>query len=285
MTTLHVVSPGLSATVQDLGRPGLARDGVPPSGAADRAAHLRANALVGNTPEAATLEIVAPGFACRLDRDLVVAITGAPAVLTIDGAPHPHDSAFVLHAGQTLALGAPDWGLRTYLAVRGGIAVATVLGSRATDQLTGLGPPPVTAGDALPVGDDLAAEPWRAPAPTPRPRLPLDVPVLATSGLGWFRGDPLDATPTFTVGAGSGRTALRLDGGAWTRSRDGEFGVQGLVRGAVQVPPDGQPLVFLADHPVTGGYPVVGVVAATHLDRLAQLRPGDALRLITAERA
>jgi len=280
MTTLHVVSPGLSATVQDLGRPGLARDGVSPSGATDRTAHLRANALVGNTPEAATLEIVAPGFACRTDRDVVVALTGAPATLTIDGVPHPHDSAFVLHTGQTLALGTPAWGLRTYLAGRGGIAVAAVLGSRSADQLTGLGPPPVTGGDTLPIGDELAAEPWRAPAPTLRPRLPLDVPVLATRGLDWFRGDPLDGAAAFTVGAGSGRTALRLDGETWTRSRDGEFGVQGLVRGAVQVPPDGRPIVFLADHPVTGGYPVIGIVAATHLDRLAQLCPGDALRLV-----
>jgi biotin-dependent carboxylase-like uncharacterized protein len=280
MTTLHVVAGGLSATIQDLGRPGLARHGVPPSGAADRAAHLRANALVGNTPAAATAEIVPPGFACRADHDLVVALTGAPAALTVDGAPHPHDSAFVLHAGQTLALGAPEWGLRTYLAVRGGIAVPTVLGSRSTDQLAGLGPPPLAADSVLPVGDDLAAEPWRAPAPTPRPRLPLDVPVLATAGLEWLRGDPLDAKGIFTVGPGSGRTALRLDGEPWTRTREGEFGVQGLVRGAVQVPPDGRPIVFLADHPVTGGYPVVGVVASTHLDRLAQLRPGDALRLV-----
>lgn len=280
MSALHVVAPGLSATVQDLGRPGLARYGVPPSGAADRAAHLRANALAGNTPEAATLEIVAPGFACRADRDLVVAFTGAPAAALVDGGPHPHDSAFVLHAGQALTLGAPEWGLRTYLAVRGGLAVPAVLGSRATDQLTGLGPPPVAAGATLPIGDDLAPEPWRAPAPTPRPRLPLEVPVLTTAGLDWLRGDPLDRRTQFRVGSGSGRTALRLDGEPWIRARGDEFGVQGLVRGAVQVPPDGRPIVFLADHPVTGGYPVVGVVAATHLDRLAQLRPGDALRLL-----
>ncbi|HWH33229.1 MAG TPA: biotin-dependent carboxyltransferase family protein, partial [Egibacteraceae bacterium] len=255
--------------------------GVPhrQGGAADRRSHLRANALVGNRPEAAALELVAPGFACRFHADAVCALTGAPAAATLDGDPLPHDTVFTARAGQRLDLGPAPWGLRTVLAVRGGIAVEPVLGSRATDTLAGLGPAPLRARDRLPVGGLTGEQDWRAPAPAVAPAQPLEVPVVAAPGAAWVDTAAL-AESLATVTAASGRTALRLDAPALARRRTEEFPPQALVRGAVQVPPDGRPIVFLADHPVTGGYPVIGVVPAAHNDRLAQLRPGDRLRLV-----
>lgn len=273
---IEVLAPGVAALVEDLGRHGHARDGVPSSGAADLGSHLRANALVGNARHAATLELVPPGFACHFTAVATCALTGAPAEATLNGEPVPHDAAFRVRAGDELRLGPAPWGLRTYLALRGGIDVPPVLGSRATDLLSGLGPAPLHGGDTLPIGQDTDEQDWRAPAPATRPPAALRVPIQLTPGAAWI--DLIDLRE-HTVGAGSGRTALRLDGAALPRLRDEEFPTQGLVRGAVQVPPDGRPIVFLADHPVTGGYPVLGVVPHPHTDRLAQLRPGERLRL------
>lgn len=273
---IEVIATGLSALVQDLGRPGYARDGVPPSGAADRPSHLRANALVGNAPGAATLELVPPGFACRFTTPVTFALTGAPAEATLQGRPVAHDTVLHAEAGDVLTLGPAMWGLRTYLAVRGGIDAPSVLGSRSTDLLSGLGPAPLHTGEALPIGADTDEQDWRAPAPLTRPADPLTVPMTSSPPRDWVH---LRALAAFTVVAGSSRTALRLDGPPLPRLRTEEFPVQGLVRGAVQVPPDGLPIVFLADHPVTGGYPVIGVVPLAHTDRLAQLRPGHRVHL------
>lgn len=273
---IEVRSPGIAALVQDLGRPGHARDGVPSSGAADRGSHLRANALVGNTRGAATLELMPPGFACRFLSPVTCALTGAPAAATLNGEAIPHDTVFRAAAGDELTLGPASWGLRTYLAVRGGIDAPLVLGSRATDLLSGLGPPPLRGGDTMGLALDTDEQDWRAPAPAVRTPSPLSLPLLPAPGQAWVDLRRL-AGADYTVSASSGRTALRLQGPPLDRLRNEEFPTQGLVRGAVQVPPDGLPIVFLADHPVTGGYPVIGVVP--HTDRLAQLRPGQRLRL------
>ena len=274
---IEIVSPGVSALIQDLGRSGHAAYGVGPSGAADRGAHLRANALVGNAAAAATLEVIGPGFACRFHEATVCALTGAPAAATRGDEPIAHDTVFRVVPGDELRLDTAPWGLRTYLAVRGGIAVPAVLGSRSTDVLSGLGPAPLRAGDILAVGADTDEQDWRAPAPDAPPPDPLSVPLLRTPGQEWV---DLGVLGGYTLSGQSNRTALRLEGPALPRLRAEEFPTQGLVRGAVQVPPDGLPLVFLADHPVTGGYPVIGVVPYPHTDRLAQLRPGRRLRLL-----
>ena len=167
--------------------------------------------------------------------------------------------------------------MRTYLAVSGGIAVEPVLGSRATDTLAWVGPPRVVAGTELPVGS-----PGGAPATYDAPRSPRPGPLRVDPGprADWFADDALErlCATAYTVKPESNRIGLRLDGPPLERVRDDELASEGMVLGAVQVPPDGRPVVFLADHPTTGGYPVLAVVRADDLWRCAQLRPGDEVR-------
>ncbi|RBY95944.1 allophanate hydrolase subunit 2 family protein [Blastococcus sp. TF02-8] len=277
---LEVLAPGPLTTVQDAGRPGWAAIGVTRSGAADRASAALAGRLVGNDPGAAVLETTAGGLRVRAGRALLVALTGAPAAALVDGRPVPWNAPFPLPAGAELALGTPAVGLRSYLAVRGGIDVPPVLGSRSTDTLSGLGPAPLRAGDRLPLGPPGEAQPLVDVAPVAPP---VAAPVLRV--LPGPRRDRL--TPTawrvlvsaeWTVGTASDRVGLRLSGPALERARSDELPSEGLVPGAVQVPPDGAPVLFLADHPVTGGYPVLAVVVTDDLPAAAQLRPGDGLR-------
>jgi biotin-dependent carboxylase-like uncharacterized protein len=277
---LSVLAPGPLATVQDRGRPGWAAIGVTRSGAADRAAHDLANRLVGNDPRAATVEVTAGGLRLRAARTVLVAVTGAPAPVTVDGRPAPSNAPVTLPAGAVLALGLPPLGLRSYVAVRGGIDVPRVLGSRATDTLSGLGTPPLRTGHELPVGDLAAEEPCVDVAPVAPPSR---TPVLRVGpGPRRPRFEP-DAwtrliTAEWAVGTASDRVGIRLTGPALRHADRGELPSEGLVPGAVQVPPDGAPVLFLADHPVTGGYPVLAVVRTVDLSAAAQLRPGDVLR-------
>ncbi|WP_309229482.1 MULTISPECIES: biotin-dependent carboxyltransferase family protein [unclassified Blastococcus] len=275
-----MLAPGPLATVQDLGRPGRAAIGVTRSGAADAASAALANRLVGNRPEAALLEVTAGGLRLRAGRTVLVAVTGAPLPVAVDGRPAPFAAPMTLPPGAVLSLGTPWAGLRSYLAVRGGIDVPPVLGSRSTDTLSGLGPPPLTAGTLLPVGDLAADEPVVDVAPVGPPP---DRPVLRV--LPGPRRDWLDdaawaalTTQEWAVAADSDRVGLRLTGPRLARAREGELPSEGLVAGAVQVPPDGAPVLFLADHPVTGGYPVLAVVVTADLPLAAQLRPGDGVR-------
>ncbi|RBY82917.1 allophanate hydrolase subunit 2 family protein [Geodermatophilus sp. TF02-6] len=275
--TLTVLAAGPLTTVQDAGRPGLGALGVGRSGACDRAAARLANRLVGNDPDAAVLEATLGGLVLRADADLVVATTGARG----PGSP-AHHAPVRLAAGARLALGVPDTGLRTYVAVRGGIAVAPVLGSRSTDLLSGLGPPVLRPGDVLPVGAAAGPMPGvdLVPVADP-PGGEVTVRVLPGPRADWFTPDAaaaLTGTP-WTVTAESNRIGLRLAGVGLQRVRAGELASEGMVRGALQVPPSGQPVLVLADTPVTGGYPVIGYVADDDVDRCGQLRPGQTLRL------
>ncbi|GAB3200044.1 biotin-dependent carboxyltransferase family protein [Geodermatophilus arenarius] len=274
---LTVLSPGPLTTVQDRGRPGLGGIGVGRSGAADRAAAALANRLVGNDPAAAVLEVTLGGLVVRAGADLLVVTTGARC----PGSP-VHAAPGLLRAGAALALGTPAAGLRTYLAVRGGIAVPPVLGSRSTDVLSGLGPAPLRAGDVLPAGDAAGPLPGVDLAPVADPPAgEVTVRLLPGPRADWLTGAALDAlgSAAWTVTAQSNRVGLRLAGPRLDRAVGGELASEGLVRGAVQVPPSGQPVLFLADAPVTGGYPVAGYVADGDVDRCAQLRPGQSLRL------
>jgi biotin-dependent carboxylase-like uncharacterized protein len=281
---LVVLAPGPRSTVQDRGRPGWASIGVPRSGAADLAAHDLANRLVGNRPEAATIEATAGGVRVRAERSVLVAVTGAPAPVVVDGRPAPLDAPFTLRAGAVLELGLPARGLRSYVAVRGGIDVPPVLGSRSTDTLSGLGPAPLRAGDRLPVGSLAGDEPVVDVAPVARPAERPVLRVLPGPRRDWL--DPGAWTALcgagWTVSSDSDRVGVRLTGPRLARAVDGELPSEGLVAGAVQVPPDGAPVLFLADHPVTGGYPVLAVVVTADLPAAAQLRPGDQVRFRTA---
>ena len=277
---LTVLRAGPLTTVQDLGRPGYAHLGVPRSGAVDGASLRLANRLVGNPESSAGLETTLVGVDIRLDRARYVAITGALAPITIDGRQIGAGAAVYLPAGATLRVGSALRGLRSYLAVGGGLAVPPVLGSRATDRLSGLGPPPLRSGDTVPLGR-VTAPPPGADA-VPAPLLP-DEPVLRIRPgprADWFGPEALTllATERYTVSPDSDRIGIRLAGPPLARAVHQELPSEGLVLGAVQVPTDGQPVLFLADHPTTGGYPVVGVVDPADIWLAAQARPGMPMR-------
>jgi biotin-dependent carboxylase-like uncharacterized protein len=249
--------------VQDLGRPGLAHLGVPRAGAVDVVALRHANRLVGNAPGAAALEVTALGPELAFETDATVAV---------------HGRVRFVPTGTVLDVGAVSGGLRGYVAVRGGVDVVPVLGSRSTCTLSGLGPPPLREGDRLPIGRDVAGEPRELP-----PMQGGDGPLRVLLGP---RDDALTAaglrallTQEWTVTSASDRAGLRLDGAPLERTGDGELASEGVVVGSVQVPPDGRPVLFLANHPTTGGYPVVAVLLRADLWRAAQAAPGDVMRL------
>ncbi|QDB79253.1 5-oxoprolinase/urea amidolyase family protein [Georgenia wutianyii] len=284
---LVVLAAGTQSLVQDLGRPGRLDLGVSPSGAADRGSARQANRLVGNPREAAVVETVLGGLALRAVGDHVLAVSGARAPLTAlrDGSvarTPPTDDPFALYDGEELRVGHPDAGLRVYLAVRGGLAVAPVLGSRSTDVLSGTGPAPLATGTVLPVGPPPGTAVARSEPPrvAAAPGDVLEVPVTLGPREDWVTPESVERLlgQEWTVGVRSNRVGVRLEGAALDRADDAELASEGTVAGAVQVPADGQPVVFLADHPVTGGYPVVAVVRDAALDTLAQVRPGDRVR-------
>jgi biotin-dependent carboxylase-like uncharacterized protein len=277
---LTVLSPGPLTTVQDRGRTGRASIGVTRAGAADRPAAALANRLVGNDPSAAVLETTAGGLRLRAERTVLVAVTGAPVPLVVGGRPASLNAPLTLHPGAELSLGLPPVGLRSYLAVRGGIDVPEVLGSRSTDTLSGLGPAPLRPGDLLPVGGLAGEEPIVDVAPVRPPVVRPVLRVLPGPRRDWLEPAAWTALSSaeWTVSADSDRVGLRLTGPRLSRAVDDELPSEGLVPGALQVPPDGAPVLFLADHPVTGGYPVLAVVATADLPAVAQLRPGDVLR-------
>jgi len=281
MTTLEVLTTGPLVTVQDRGRRGLAHLGVPRAGALDRRAADLANRLVGNDDDAAVLEVLLGGLALRTDGGCWVAVTGAPVDVTVDGRSRSHARAEWLPAGAVLELGRPTTGARSYVAVAGGIAVEPVLGSRSTDTLAWVGPPRVHAGTRLPVGPAAGA-----PRPTDvlPPNRPAALRVLPGPRADWFDAHAFHrlCTVSWSVEPDSDRVGLRLSGPPLERARTDELPSEGMVLGAVQVPPSGRPVVFLADHPTTGGYPVLAVVLAADLWRCAQLRPGDGVRFTPA---
>lgn len=285
---LEVVASGPSATVQDLGRPGHAGIGVGASGAADRGALRLANRLLGNDEGAPAVEVTLGGFAAVARRDLLVAVTGAPCPVTVDGRGGATDAVLRVRAGQCLRLGTPEHGLRSYVAVRGGFAVRRVLGSAATDVLAGLGPDPLRPGSVLAVGPAVHPLPPVSFAPVAGPVSgELSLRIVPGPRADWFTHrawERLVGGP-YVVGPESNRVGLRLDGPELPRSRPDELPSEGLVPGAVQVPPSSRPTVFLADHPVTGGYPVIAVVLAADVDRAAQARPGTRVRFRIVSRA
>lgn len=283
---LHVVRAGLLTTVQDQGRPGHAHLGVPHSGALDRPALELANRLVGNSPRAAGLETTVTGCAVRVSRAVVAAVTGAACAVRVDGRPAAWGAPVRVPQGSVLEVGAAARGLRSYLAVAGGVAVEPVLGSRSTDLLSGLGPPPLTEGSELPVGEpagpSAAVDPQPYGAAGPRPGGELVLPLVPGPRDDWFTAEAMTLLRTtyWTVAPASNRIGLRTIGPALARVRDAELPSEGMVLGAVQVPPDGLPVVFLADHPTTGGYPVVGVVPGASLPAAAQSPPGTRIRFV-----
>jgi KipI family sensor histidine kinase inhibitor len=290
---LMIERPGFCATIQDTGRRGLGHLGIGHSGALDAESLAEANWLVGNPAGAACIEIAPGGFECRAVGELVVAVTGARAPLAIGELtpderssdekqrPAPFRTPFLLRAGERLSFGLPRAGFRCYLAVRGGVAVAPVLGSRSTDTLSSLGPLPLHGGVVIPVGAEQAGEVWYPDGPPAEPVKTQPTVLPATLGPRDDLFSPAAVerlfTSTWTVGTEANRVGLRLSGSAGSLPMDdvAELPSEGMATGSIQVPPSGNPILFLNDHPVTGGYPVIGVVKTDALRLAAQLAPGD----------
>lgn len=288
--SIEIVKAGLQTTLQDAGRPGFAHLGVGRAGAFDGPALRLANAVCNNIDDACALEITLLGPILRFATATTIAVTGAPISVRIDDTRAPQWAPLRIRAGATVALGSTTEGCRSYLAVHGGFDVAPVLGSRSSDVNAGIGVfdgRPLRAGDTLPTASLAEAAP--APARTSWSLDPFP----------WFgcrRGDPLRLLPgrhldaltaasrealfthAFTVRADSNRVGLRLAGPHLALRAPAEMASEGCVPGLLQLPPSGQPIAFGPEGPVSGGYPRLGQIIASDLPRLAQLRPGDALR-------
>lgn len=271
--TISVLDPGPLTTLQDRGRSGLAHLGVPRAGALDQPSADAANRLVGNDAGAAVLETTVGGLRFRADASLTLAVTGADSPVTVAGRSAAFGEALSVRAGEVVEIGVCRSGVRAYVGVAGGFAVEAVLGSRSTDTLAWVGPPRVAAGHVLPLGETVG-EPSGA---TVLARRVDALRLRCTPGprAAWF-GQGLEGQ--FVVTADSNRVGLRLDGVPLRRRVGGELPSEGIVLGAVQVPSSGLPVVFLRDHPTTGGYPVVAVVEEADLAACAQARPGTPVR-------
>ncbi len=287
MTAVVVMAVGPLSLVQDLGRPGHAALGVTGSGAADRTSLRLANRMLGNDEGAACIEVLLGGLVLRAAGRLTLCVTGAPAVLTLNGSSADQYAPLDLRDGDVLAIGVPVRGLRSYVALRGGIAVPLALGSASSDVTSSLGPPPLTPGSRLEVGPSGGSV---APTELASSRMSVgEVTVRVVLGPreDWFSVDAvrLLGSQVWSVTPDSDRVASRLSGPELTRRRAGELPSEGVVRGSIQVPASGQPLVFLADHPTTGGYPVIAVVIDSDTDLLGQARPGDRVRFSPRRRS
>lgn len=289
MSALTVLRVGFGVVTQDLGRPGFSDMGLGAAGAADRGSAALANRLVGNRPDAAVLEALLGSVTLRADAYVVAATAGAACPVEIERADGRVRGAashevLMLAPGDTLRIGTATTGLRSYVAVLGGFAVEPVLGSRSWDSLARLGPPPLSSGDVLPIGDARASWPIVDAVPQPDERWPDDplaLDVTAGPRDDWFAPEWRDTLTgqDFTVGSDSDRVGVRTTAAQpLVRAVTVELPSEGVETGSLQVPPEGFPVLFLADHPVTGGYPVVAVLTPGSVDRAAQLRPGDTIR-------
>jgi biotin-dependent carboxylase-like uncharacterized protein len=281
---IRVLRPGPLATVQDLGRPGYGPWGIGPGGAADRGSFTLANRLVGNPEGAAAIEITLGGFRAEVTRWTLAAVTGASATVTVAGRPAGMNGPFAIRPHAIVAIGPPAHGVRSYLAVRGGIDTPPVLGSRATDLGAGLGPGVLRPGTELPIGDAAERDPAVDLAPVGGWPDPVVVPATVGPRGDWFTPGARAtlATTSYVVQPASDRVAIRLGGAPLLRQVPDELLSEPAVRGAIEVPPDGQPILFLADHPTTSGYPVIAVADPHGADLAAQLRPGQPVRFSIA---
>lgn len=286
---LMVRATGLQTLIQDRGRPGQVGQGVSPSGALDQGAMRRANALVGNASGTPVLETLLGGLQLSSVGDSVVAVTGATGALTMTSLegrswPVPRNQPLALANGDLLTLGEPSTGMRSYLAVRGGFVIRQVLGSASTNTLAKVGPTALMPGQRLPIGSPegtAVAHADAAPPHLPKAGDMVTLDVMMGPRTDWFTPEAvaLLSAQLWQVSLQSDRVGLRLAGeAALTRCISHELPSEGVAMGAIQVPASGQPVLFLADHPLTGGYPVIGCVMPYHLDLAGQLPPGTWIR-------
>ncbi len=282
---LRVLVPGPLCLVEDLGRRGVSGIGVGRSGAADRAALRLANRALANPEDAAALEVTLGGLELEVVAGPVwLCVTGAPAPVSIDGREVGPFAVVAAAAGSVVRLGMPPTGLRSYVAVRGGVDVPAVLGSRSHDVMAGLGPAPLVAGVELGIGVPPRSQPHVDHLPPGPSTEEVLLGVVRGPRDAWVAdADALVAT-SWTASERSNRVGMRLSGGRIEHvDADRQLPSEGVYRGGIQVPPSGEPVLFLADHPVTGGYPVIAVVVDADVDRAAQVRPGQCVRFSWVE--
>lgn len=280
ITVLQAAGPLL---FEDLGRPGHSGIGVPASGAFDRASQMLAQRLVGNPVNEAALEITLGSVRLRSSETVTAAITGAETQVDLAGNAIAVNEVFSWPAGARLSIGSAARGLRNYLAVRGGFAVAPVLGSASCDVLSGLGPEPLRSGDTVALAHRPAAYPQLGHAPV-QWRSPGVLRVSLGPRDAWFVHAAVErlGSAVFTVTPDGNRVGIRLSGPVLQRRLPGELPSEPLQRGAIQVPGNGQPIIMGPDHPTTGGYPVIATVVADDWDSCGQLRPGDEVRFLVS---
>src|ERR1700749_857551 len=282
MPTLEILRTGPLALVQDLGRVGLADIGVTRSGAADRRSHTLANRLVANPDDRATIEVTFGGFSARVrGGDVDIAVTGADTGPRVGENMFGTNSIQHVRDGEVVSLGTPRSGVRSYLAVRGGIDVTPVLGSRSYDVMSAIGPLPLQPGDVLPIGEHSAEYPELDQAPV-APICDQLVDLLVAPGPrdDWLAVPHALVHTSLMASDRSDRVGMRLEGRPLRHRDPGrQLPSEGATRGAIQVPPNGLPVILGPDHPITGGYPVVGVVTDKGVDRVAQVGPGQYVRL------
>jgi antagonist of KipI len=282
MSNIRVVTPGFLTTVQDLGRFGWTHFGVSASGAADPFSLRAGNLLVGNPDNSAALEMTLVGGAFEFETDSVIALTGSDF-----GADLPPWTAVEIKAGQTVRCGPSRSGARCYLCVRGGVAVPKVMGSASTHVMTGVGGRPLRKGDVLPIGSDAVRRPRRRTNDrfvSPAIAGPTVLRVTDAPQASWFGGELLSSS--YTISEESNRMGLRLRGPA-IPSPAGHMLTEGVPLGAIQVPPDGQPIILFVEHQTTGGYPKPANVISADFRLLGQLRPRDQVSFerVTIEQA
>lgn len=287
---LQIVRPGLLTSVQDLGRYGHQEVGVPVAGPMDAFSHRLANQLVGNDADAATLEVTLIGPEILIDAETTVAIVGAVFEVTCDGRPVPLGASFAVQPGQRLTFGRLIQGARAYLGVAGGVLTASVLGSRATHLVSGMGG---LDGRALLSGDRVPV--LACPVPrSPRKAAGLTLPAGRRARLrvvpgpqdDWFHAEALKtvAGVSFRISPRSNRMGYRLEGPPLERAREGELISEPVGMGAIQVPGAGEPILLMADRQTAGGYPKIGHVISADLPIAGQLAPGDIIEFILCSR-
>lgn len=282
---LRILSTAFPILFQDEGRAGQASQGVSASGALDRAAFRRANRAVGNPSTAPALEITLGPVRLLAERAMVLALTGAGEA-RLAGRPVPRGTAFAVDAGDEVEIAPPKAGMRSYLALRGGYDVAPVLGSAATDTLAHVGPEALVAGSVVAPADHSVSA---VTGPEVEPALPtagdiVELPVTLGPRTDWFTPEVVERflTTEWLVTPQSSRVGIRLEGQTVTRADADELPSEGTETGAIQIPHSGQPVLFLADHPLTGGYPVIATVLPEALDRAGQIPPGARIRFTAA---
>jgi biotin-dependent carboxylase-like uncharacterized protein len=284
---IQVLHPGRLATLQDLGRDGYGHLGVASAGAVDRLNLRIANRLVGNPDAAAALEMTAEGATLRFNADARVALTGGALALQLDDAPAPSYQTLFVKAGTVLHCGRILQGWRSYLAVAGGIQATPVLGSRSTDTLAKLGPEPLAEGARLQTGPAGASQQGAYLRSAPQYGLSPRLRILAGPHQEWFTPEALLVlrSSKFQVTSQSDRIGLRLEGAELRRLKQGELPSMGMLEGAIQVPGSGQPIMLMANHGATGGYPVIANVIAADMHLAAQLAPGAEVSFMDVSRA